>query len=431
MERLGGWQMTQECDQLKTKFLDQTNQEIILDIKRYNDEINDLKKSFKSLKRSHSDMRREMKILKISQQDPVPPNIRAKIKEILKAWKDTDNNMFIDTRAAQQVLKCIQEKSCVTITACSGAGKTATLRHVALQMAKYNYDVLLVTYQDEIIKFYSPNKKTMFVVDDLCGNFSFDHSEINIWRPVIDHLKMVLENKLTKIIVAFHEAEIDKLLTKGYYTKYCALALCVFFNDNVKEEMLKEEVNEETRTIIENVCEACKLNRGTSRTILVDELDSLTHTFRMLDDWAKGNVQDVFSNINMKVPRFREKFLLHLNTLDISQQKQLAHSFDKDIAKDGVINKKIVQLLLDSGADFNQCDDEGQSSVMKACEHGHTEIVKLLLDKGADLNQCYAKMQSSVMKACEHGRTEIVKILLDKGADLNASDWLRNTSIMK
>lgn len=71
--------MKRECDQLKTKYLDQTNVEIMMDIKRSKDEINDLKISFQNLKRSHSSMEREMEILKASQQDPVPPNVRGKM----------------------------------------------------------------------------------------------------------------------------------------------------------------------------------------------------------------------------------------------------------------------------------------------------------------------------------------------------------------
>ncbi|XP_076100339.1 uncharacterized protein LOC143069539 [Mytilus galloprovincialis] len=51
IDRLG--KMKQECDHLKTKPLDQTNREIMMDIKRSYDEIKELKKSFKSLKRSH------------------------------------------------------------------------------------------------------------------------------------------------------------------------------------------------------------------------------------------------------------------------------------------------------------------------------------------------------------------------------------------
>lgn len=93
--------MKQECDQLKTKPLDQTIQEIMIDIKRSNDEIKELNKSVTTLKRQHKDMSKsykllkennkkvkkshekdhanmtkKMEIMKTSQQDTVPWNTR-------------------------------------------------------------------------------------------------------------------------------------------------------------------------------------------------------------------------------------------------------------------------------------------------------------------------------------------------------------------
>lgn len=75
-----------------------------------------------------------------------------------------------------------------------------------------------------------------------------------------------------------YKAETDKFLEKQHHTKYCPLALCVIFN-KLKEKILTEDVNGESMSIIENTCEACRLNRGTSRLVLKDELDSLTNTF--------------------------------------------------------------------------------------------------------------------------------------------------------
>ncbi|CAG2194950.1 unnamed protein product [Mytilus edulis] len=57
IERLGGQQMKYECDQLRTKILDQTNKEIMLDIKRSNDEIHELKQSLVSLEKSHEELK--------------------------------------------------------------------------------------------------------------------------------------------------------------------------------------------------------------------------------------------------------------------------------------------------------------------------------------------------------------------------------------
>ncbi|CAG2205637.1 unnamed protein product [Mytilus edulis] len=83
--RLGGQQMKEECDNLKVKILDQTNQEIMMDIKRSKDEMLEMKKSVKSLNNSVKSLKRtkkamtvEVKRLKISHEDTVPWNIRVK-----------------------------------------------------------------------------------------------------------------------------------------------------------------------------------------------------------------------------------------------------------------------------------------------------------------------------------------------------------------
>ncbi|XP_071135020.1 uncharacterized protein [Mytilus edulis] len=633
--RLGGQTMKDECYNLKVKILDQTNQEIMMDIKRSKDEMSELKKSVKSLnnsmkslkitkkamkvevkrlKTSNEVLTVEVKRLKKANTDTVPWNIRAQIKEILEEWKDNEK-MFITTEASKHVLKCIKENSCVTITASSGVGKTAILRHVSLQMAGEGYDILLVTDPGDIVKLYNPNQETLFVIDDLCGNYSLNQTDMKVWEPVMERIKKILSNKLAKIIVAcrlqvyqddkfeclsvfkscvckllsesmrltktekesiaelylkskapeiidyydlydcfpllcklynenpalnitdffqnpftVYEAEIDKLQKKGFSSKYCALALCVMFNNNLKEDTLTEEVNEETITIIENTCEACRLDRGTSKITLQDELNSLIHTFlkkeenmyttihdrmfdflvyyygqkmihcliknahsslikdrfllkkqdnmdqfmtivppkyhemyiqRLINDWLKGEVDVVHCNINMEIPQFRQRFLCVLNELDVSYQRQLAHTCDVYInntvlswlcfigdipminwcVNHGVdINQcgsdemtslyiavqkgwtEIVRMLLDIGADYNKCSTNGWSPVKWACSEGHTEIVRMLLDIGADYNKCHNDDWSPVMSACIEGHTEIVRMLLDIGADYNKCD---------
>ncbi|XP_052103392.1 uncharacterized protein LOC127736838 isoform X3 [Mytilus californianus] len=576
--RLGGQPMQQECDNLKVKTLDQTNEEIMLDIKYSNDEIMELKRAVEFLNKANEDMKIDMNTLETSQKDTVPWNIREQINQFLVECQDNDK-MFITTRAANHVLKCIKEDSCVTVTASSGVGKTAILRHVALQMAAEGYDVLLVTDPGDIVKFYNPKQKTLFVIDDLCGNYSLNQTDIKVWEPVMERLKLILSNKLSKVIVAcrlqvyqdnkfdslsvlkscvcnllsesmclskaekqsiaelylktkaleiadscdlydcfpllcnlyhenpaldikeffkrpfsVYEAEIDELHKKGFYSKYCALALCVIFNNNLEEEILTEDVNEETRTIIENTCEACRLDRGTSRLTLQNELNSLIHTFlrkeqniykiihdkifdsivyyfgqkiiqcliknahsslikerfllekqdtldkclavvptryhelymhRIIEDWSKGRVNDVFSNINMKVTQFIQKFVCHLEKLDVSYQIRLAHTIDIESKNTvlmlvcNLINIPIINWCLKHGVDVDKCSGDGWSPFLLACIDGHIEIVKILLDKGADYDKCDQDGWSPVMHACSEGHTEIVKMLLDKGVDYN------------
>ncbi|VDH96323.1 Hypothetical predicted protein [Mytilus galloprovincialis] len=486
--------------------------------------------------------------------------------------------MFIKTTAAEHVLKCIKENSCVTITGSSGVGKTATLRHIALQMTEEGYDVLLVTEPSDIVKFYNPTQKVLFVVDDLCGNVAVNLRDFQSMELNMDDIKYILENKKTKIIAAcrlqvyqdekfeslsvfnscvcnlqsenmrlsktekqsiaklylktkaseiadchdlydafpllcklchdnpkldiknffqnpfsVYETEIDKLLKNGYYTKYCALALCVMFNNKLKEEILTEDVNEETRTIIENTFEACRLDRGTSRLSLLYELDSLMHIFikkelnmyqilhdkifdffakiygqkimlcliknadsglikerfllerkdgmdqfitiiptkyhqmyiqRMIDDWSKGKLQDVFSNINMKIPVFRQKFLCYLKTLDMSHQRQLAHTCD-DNYKDTVLlrccfigDSSLIRWCLIHDANINQSRCDGVTPLIAACHKGHTETVSLLVQNNADLDKCSKDGLTPLFAAKGQGHTEIVKLLLENKAKI-------------
>lgn len=70
--------MKQECDLLKTKTLDQTNKEIIMHIKHSHEEIELLRKSVQSLKRSHEEDKRTVKRLKTSHKVVVSENKKGK-----------------------------------------------------------------------------------------------------------------------------------------------------------------------------------------------------------------------------------------------------------------------------------------------------------------------------------------------------------------
>ncbi|XP_071136254.1 putative ankyrin repeat protein RF_0381 [Mytilus edulis] len=342
------------------------------------------------------------------------------------------------------------------------------------------------------------------------------------------NLKLNIVNFFTNPFTVYKE-EIDKLQTEGAHVKYCALALCVMFNNQLKEEWLTEDVDENIKTIIKNTYEASKVLEGTSRLVLRDELDSLTHTYirkdgevyrtihdklfdflafyfgsvmiycliknansrfirerfsferksnndeftiivptryqqgyinRMVDNWSKRKVQDVFCNINMVNCIFRQQFLLHIQSLAISQQKQLASSYDINDKSIPLIQccfigdidlvkwcihhciknvnhcrntdkvsplymasaygyTEVVQMLINNQADINKCTAIGSSPLYTACEGGHTEIVQMLINNKADINKCRDTGESPVYTACYKGHTEVVKMLINNKADIN------------
>jgi ankyrin repeat protein len=79
---------------------------------------------------------------------------------------------------------------------------------------------------------------------------------------------------------------------------------------------------------------------------------------------------------------------------------------------------RVVQLLLDFGANVNSLDLNKKSALVCACERERLEIVEELLRRGADPN----------LKGTDHpliagrGKEEIIQLLLQFGSDPNAKD---------
>ncbi|VDI60066.1 Hypothetical predicted protein [Mytilus galloprovincialis] len=553
VRRLGGLPMNQECKDLKVKILDQSNQEIMMEIKQSHEEMNELRltieiehskmrenfidlqdafitlqtehssttqnlidlkdshctlqtehssttKNLIDLKNSHSTLQIEHSKVTEILKDPIPWNIRGQITEELENWKK-DDKTFIETNGSKGVLKYIRENCCVVVTASPGSGKSSLVRHVALQIQNEGYEILPVSNPKEIIKWYDPKKQSIaeFYLKTNASEISDSYDMFDCF-PLLCQLysknsKLNIRNFFTNPFTVYKE-EIDKLQTEGAYVKYCALALCVMFNNQLKEEWLTEHVDENIKTIIKNTYEACKVNAGTSRLVLRDELNSLTHTYirkdgevyrtihdklfdflafyfgsemincliinatsqfiserflfegknkndaftiivpmryqqmyinRMVDDWSRGKVVDVFCNINMDDCIFRQQFLLHIKGLAISQQKQSASSYD-------IENKStpLIQCCFDGDIDLvkwciQQCisninhsrDSDKASPLYIACQEGHTEVVQMLINNKADINKCRDTEKSPLYIACQEGHTEVVEMLINNKADIN------------
>ncbi len=106
---------------------------------------------------------------------------------------------------------------------------------------------------------------------------------------------------------------------------------------------------------------------------------------------------------------------------------------------------KIVQLLINNGANVNVKDENGITPLMFASANGHTDVVKLLIENDADLEAKatwviteYEKLKfindvtrvktktiegvTSLILAVKNAHTDVVNLLLSKGADVNAKD---------
>jgi ankyrin repeat protein len=96
-----------------------------------------------------------------------------------------------------------------------------------------------------------------------------------------------------------------------------------------------------------------------------------------------------------------------------------------------------VRLLLDSGANVEARDEEGETPLIQAASFGQTETFNLLLERGAKINARNKRgMTPLIVAACAcaiatmNSTYDIMKILLEKGANVNARTHDGATALM-
>jgi len=84
---------------------------------------------------------------------------------------------------------------------------------------------------------------------------------------------------------------------------------------------------------------------------------------------------------------------------------------------------ELIMLIIESGADIFDYDEEGVSIFDMAITYDNLDIVKYLLAKGVDVNKTYRRSRfTALMAAACYGRVEIAQLLLDNGADKDMVD---------
>jgi ankyrin repeat protein len=88
-----------------------------------------------------------------------------------------------------------------------------------------------------------------------------------------------------------------------------------------------------------------------------------------------------------------------------------------------------IRQSLDSGADMDARDKDGQTPLHYAIKHGGPKACAMLLDSGADMEAKDNDGNTALHHAANGGKNEICSILTGRGADINTKDNDGNTPL--
>jgi ankyrin repeat protein len=92
-------------------------------------------------------------------------------------------------------------------------------------------------------------------------------------------------------------------------------------------------------------------------------------------------------------------------------------------------HEKVVQMLLDAGADVNAQGGQFGNALQAASWEGHKKVVQMLLDAGADVNAQGGLFGIALQAASRRSQEKVVQMLLDAGADVNAQGGVDGTAL--
>ena len=100
-----------------------------------------------------------------------------------------------------------------------------------------------------------------------------------------------------------------------------------------------------------------------------------------------------------------------------------------DAARNG--NLELVRLLVEQGADKDEGNGQGNTTLYLATCYGHLNVVQYLVQQGASLDKAGNSGITSLSSATAHGNLKIARYLLEQGADRDKADNSRRTPLHK
>ncbi|CAG2226043.1 unnamed protein product [Mytilus edulis] len=144
---------------------------------------------------------RENLELKNRLDNPIPENIKELQNYEKKQWKERLDR-FVETEASRIILESMKKDQCILVTGPHGCGKSSLAFHVALILEENeDFELLIVTNPDDIVRYASKDKKQIFIIDDIFGKYNVHEYDTMWWSKQGNLvLKLLDRNKDFKIL---------------------------------------------------------------------------------------------------------------------------------------------------------------------------------------------------------------------------------------
>jgi hypothetical protein len=225
-----------------------------------------------------------------------------------------------------------------------------------------------------------------------------------------------------------------------------------FRKNHSLEEIVKEIVGqvEHRREIHKKISSTEYLDNDIFRGLVIDMLDTAAMARSKMQVYLDDKslyLRDVLKLSLSAAHRMRIAFYFKNLPEDDDQRKEkaealcrlkgLQNALNKDQSHGALIRATAnglsyedLKLLLDTGIDVNQSDEDGASAVYVAAQCGNVRCIKSLVELNADVNSRDKEEQTALFAAAKIGDLACVKCLIDLEADVNAVDKHGSTALM-
>lgn len=173
---------------------------------------------------------------------------------VLDEWRVELEN-FYETGGTREVIEKLHTNNAVMIIGNSGIGKTSTMRYVSLLFEERGYEVVLISSPDEIPLHRFPERKQLFVMDDIIGKYRVDSVAVELWRRLHDRLKVVFKDNKVKLL---------STLRRQLYTDMSSILFPTVFNSTIVDLESNKLVlsSNEKKGMLENYIKRRKITQN-------------------------------------------------------------------------------------------------------------------------------------------------------------------------